>query len=112
MLIAMGLRIWIDEGCILCSWCQNLAPEIFIFDGHGTEIRAEVRVDHRRSANRRERSPLTPAAMAAINEPFIQFIADGCPPQVIRLLPISDVGPLRLPARTQRRVSRKTVLNR
>ena len=57
MPIAMGLRIWIDEGCILCSWCQSLAPEIFIFDGHGTEIRAEVRVDHRRSANRRERSP-------------------------------------------------------
>ena len=81
----MVLRIWIEEGCIQCFWCQNLCPEVFVCGDQGTQIHPGMRVDKRASPNRVERSPLNAQAQAALDLPFIQFVADGCPAQVITL---------------------------
>lgn len=81
----MALRIWIEEGCIQCYWCQNLSPEIFVCGDQGTRIRQDIRMDNCASPNRDERSPLTSIAQETLDLMFVQFVADGCPAQVIKL---------------------------
>ena len=29
-------RVWIEEGCISCKVCEDLAPQVFLVDGDGT----------------------------------------------------------------------------
>ena len=31
-------RIWIEEGCISCKVCEDLAPQVFVVDGDDTCI--------------------------------------------------------------------------
>jgi ferredoxin len=31
-------RVWIEEGCISCKVCEDLAPQVFEVDGDGTCI--------------------------------------------------------------------------
>jgi ferredoxin len=85
-------RVWIEDGCIQCFWCHHLVPEVFVCGAQGTRVDGRVRVDQRTSDNRRERSPLTTVAMAALDLPFVQFVADGCPAKVIVVDPPGVVG--------------------
>ena len=75
--------IWIEEGCIQCFWCQNLEPEVFSVTADGCEIRAEARCDGLATPNRREHAELKDGLVTAANVAFMQFVADGCPAQVI-----------------------------
>lgn len=83
----MAMRVWIDDGCIQCRWCQDLVPQVFICGEDGTRISAAVREDGRDSPNRRERSPLTADAVRMVDPVLLQFAADGCPSSVIRIVP-------------------------
>jgi ferredoxin len=85
-------RIWIEEGCIHCGWCHNLAPAVFLADGSGTRIAGAVRSDGITSDNRGERSPLRHGRLPADELAFMPFIADGCPAHVIHLDGWSGVG--------------------
>ena len=77
--------IWIDEGCIQCFWCQNLEPAVFAVSDDGCEVRAEVRADARTDANREAHARLNDGVVSEENIVFMQFIADGCPSQVIKI---------------------------
>lgn len=85
-----ALRIWIEEGCIQCYWCQNLCPEVFACGEGGTQIRPGLLSDRQATTNRVERSRLTAKARAALDHRFLQFVADGCPAKVIKLDPPYD----------------------
>ena len=76
--------VWIEEGCIACGACVDVAPEIFAMDaGDGCVIRSEVRRDGKDGANAAERSPLLPAAAAA-NATQLQDAVTGCPTECIK----------------------------
>lgn len=77
-------QVWIETGCITCGWCSDLIPDVFAARVDGSSvIRGEVRVDGRTDRNQRKTSPLRKPLSGADAE-FIQFVADGCPPRVIR----------------------------
>lgn len=85
-------RIWIEDGCIHCGWCQNLMPQVFIADAAGTRILGAARSDGITSDNRSERSPLRRGRLPADELAFVPFVADGCPTHVIHLDGWSGVG--------------------
>ncbi len=78
-------RIWIDEGCIQCGWCQTLDDRVFAVGPTGTVIRGDVRSDGRTDANRDARATLRQDVLDAAALGYLQFIADGCPVRVIRI---------------------------
>ncbi len=82
-------RVWIDEGCIQCGWCQNLEPRVFEVSELGCQILGRVRLDGLTDPNRTERVALHAQALEedAIN--YLAFIAGGCPVEVIQLAEIA-----------------------
>ena len=61
-------RVWIEEGCISCSLCQDIVPEVFLVqDGNDCEVRSEA-----------------PQHFAPKDEDIRQA-ADDCPVEVIKL---------------------------
>jgi len=76
--------IWIDEGCIACAACVDVAPEVFALDaGDGCLVAGAARVDGKDSDNHAERSPLKPG----IDEIHATAIAEaiaGCPTECIK----------------------------
>lgn len=76
--------IWIDEGCIACGACVDVAPEIFAMDaGDGCLISGAARVDGKNSPNLAERSPLRPE-VAEANAEALQDALVGCPTECIK----------------------------
>jgi ferredoxin len=76
--------VWIEEGCIACSACVDVAPEVFAMDaGDGCLISGAARLDGLNSDNMAERSPLRPE-IAAINADQIQEAVIGCPTECIK----------------------------
>ena len=77
--------IWIQEGCISCGACVDVAPEIFAMDaGDGCLVRGEARVDGKDTANAVERSPLR-LEIAAANATQLQDAVTGCPTECIKM---------------------------
>lgn len=77
--------IWIDEGCIACGACVDVAPEVFAMDaGDGCLVAGAVRVDGIDSDNARERSPLKPG-IAEANAEAIKDAVTGCPTECIKI---------------------------
>ena len=65
-------RVWIEDGCISCSLCQDLCPEVFqVADGEDCVVRADA-----------------PRHFATKDEE-IRDAAQDCPVEVIRFA----VGP-------------------
>ncbi len=76
--------IWIDDGCIACGACVDVAPEIFAMDaGDGCLVVSAARVDNRDSTNRDERSPLRPE-VADYNRIPLEDAISGCPTECIK----------------------------
>ncbi len=61
-------RVWIEEGCISCKVCEDLAPQVFQVDGDDTCI---VRKDAQ-------------AHFASLKDEIEQAAKD-CPVEVIKL---------------------------
>jgi ferredoxin len=78
-------RVWIEEGCIQCFWCQNLNAVVFEVTADGCRIRGEVLATGVASENREQRSDLRPGSLTREDEDFLPFLAGGCPTQVIKL---------------------------
>lgn len=77
--------IWIDEGCIACGACVDVAPEVFAMDaGDGCLVRGEARVDGKDDVNVSSRSPLRPE-IAAANARQLEDAVTGCPTECIKL---------------------------
>lgn len=61
-------KVWIDDGCISCSLCQDLAPDVFLVeDGEDCVIREEA------------------ARHFVPQEEDISLAAEDCPVEVIRV---------------------------
>ncbi|HAT10048.1 MAG TPA: hypothetical protein DCS97_05510 [Planctomycetes bacterium] len=77
--------VWIAEGCIACSACVDVAPEIFALDaGDGCLVVGAVRLDGLNTCNAVERSPLRPEVATANAEAIAEAIA-GCPTECIKM---------------------------
>ena len=76
--------LWIDEGCIACAACVDVAPEIFALDaGDGCLVCGAARVDGLNTPNAVERSPLRPGVLEA-NAAAIEDALAGCPTECIK----------------------------
>lgn len=61
-------KVWIDEGCISCSLCQDLAPDVFLVeDGEDCVIREDAMRHY------------------ASQDEDITLAAEDCPVEVIRV---------------------------
>ena len=78
-------RVWISSGCISCHWCQHLVPEVFQDGPGGCQIRGSAREDQCTDDNVQERARLRPGIIDAKTEAFLDFVAGGCPSQVIHV---------------------------
>lgn len=76
------IRVWIEEGCIVCNACEAECPEVFHVTEDSCHIRAEARVDGKASENRAEKSPLKAELQASL-EMKILAAAASCPTGVI-----------------------------
>jgi hypothetical protein len=89
-------RVWIDEGCIQCGWCENLEPRVFIISELGCSIVADCREDGLTDHNRERLANLREGVLDAESLAYLPFIAGGCPAEVIRLSGIDAMDdPLR-----------------
>ena len=84
-------RVWIEDGCIRCHWCQHLVPEVFLDSPGGCQIRGTARADGITDENRIAKLPLAPGTVDGATDTYLTFVADGCPAQVIKLS--RDDGP-------------------
>jgi ferredoxin len=76
--------VWIAEGCIACSACVDVAPEVFALDaGDGCLVAGAARLDGRNTSNAAERSPLR-AEVAEANAAAIADAIAGCPTECIK----------------------------
>jgi hypothetical protein len=82
-------RVWIEEGCIQCGWCQNLEPRVFSVSELGCLILADVRQDGLSDDNRAQRVELRAEALDEDAVNYLPFIAGGCPAEVIQLADIA-----------------------
>jgi ferredoxin len=80
----MTTTIWIDEGCIACGACVDVAPEIFAMDaGDGCLIAGAARLDGKDTSNAVERSPLKPG-YAEQHAAALQDAREGGPTECIK----------------------------
>jgi ferredoxin len=80
----MPTIVWIDETCIACGACADVAPDLFATDSSGAVIvRGEARVDGRDGPNLAERSPLRDE-VAARNQQQLQDAIQGCPTEAVK----------------------------
>ncbi len=76
--------VWITEGCIACSACVDVAPEVFALDaGDGCLVVGVARLDGKDTANAAERSALRPE-VAESNAVAIADAIAGCPTECIK----------------------------
>lgn len=76
--------IWIDEGCIACGACVEVAPEVFALDaGDGCLLCGSARADGKDGDNAAERSPLRPE-IAEANADLIREAIAECPTTCIK----------------------------
>ena len=79
------VTVWIAPGCTRCRWCQHLLPTVFEDSPAGSQVRAEARCDSDTCSNEASRSPIKPGHLDASSSTFLDFVADGCPAQVIKV---------------------------
>ena len=76
------IRVWIEEGCIVCNACEAECPEVFHVTEDSCHIRAEARVDGKASENLVEKS-LLKAELQSSLEMKILAASASCPTGVI-----------------------------
>ena len=79
------VKVWIDEGCIVCGACGDACPDVFLVTDTSCFIRGSVREDGTDSENREEQSLLKIEVRASL-EGEIQSAASGCPVEVIKFM--------------------------
>jgi len=77
------IKVWIEEGCIVCNACETTCPEVFSVTDDTCMIRDEVRSDGVMSENREERAVLKGDFGSELADE-IEEAAEGCPVEVIQ----------------------------
>ena len=81
-------KVWIDEDCITCDACQDIAPEVFEVTDETSQILAAVRLDGAFDRNE-GKSPLT-GDLGAQYADIILEAAEACPVEVIKFELVAD----------------------
>ena len=81
-------KVWIDDDCITCDACQDIAPEVFEVTDETSQILAAVRLDGAFDRNE-GKSPLT-GDLGAQYADIILEAAEACPVEVIKFELVAD----------------------
>ena len=81
-------KVWIDEDCITCDACQDIAPEVFEVTDETSQILAAVRVDGGFDRNE-GMSPLS-GDFGTQYADIILEAAEACPVEVIKFELVAD----------------------
>jgi flavodoxin/succinate dehydrogenase/fumarate reductase-like Fe-S protein len=81
-------KVWIDEDCITCDACQDIAPEVFEVTDETSQILAAVRVDGGFDRNE-GKSPLS-GDFGTSYADIILEAAEACPVEVIKFELVAD----------------------
>lgn len=81
-------KVWIDEDCITCDACQDIAPEVFEVTDETSQILAAVRLDGAFDRNE-GKSPLT-GDLGTQYADIILEAAEACPVEVIKFELVAD----------------------
>jgi len=78
------VKVWIEEGCIVCNACEAECPEVFHVTDTSCNINGAVRADGIDSENRDEMSELLEEHQTGL-EAAIEAAIAGCPVEVIKI---------------------------
>ena len=81
-------KVWIDEDCITCDACQDIAPEVFEVTDETSQILAAVRLDGGFDRNE-GMSPLS-GDFGTQYADIILEAAEACPVEVVKFELVSD----------------------
>ena len=77
------IKVWIDEGCIVCNACEAECADVFHVTDDTCVINAAVREDGNTTENRDEKGALKVEVRRSL-EAAIEAAAAGCPVNVIK----------------------------
>jgi NADH-quinone oxidoreductase subunit C len=92
------VKVWIDEGCIVCNACEAECADVFHVTDDTCVINAAVRTDGLTTENRDEKSTLKPDLGRSL-ETQIVAAATGCPVNVIKYEQVAE-APADVPSPT------------
>ena len=91
------LKVWIDEGCIVCNACEAECADVFHVTDDTCVINAAVRVDGQTTENRAEKALLKTDVQRGL-ETQIVAAASGCPVNVIKFEQVANPAEAAAPA--------------
>jgi ferredoxin len=77
------IKVWIEDGCIVCNACETACPEVFHVTEDTCFIRSEVRADGTEDTNLEGKHPLKTDQGSSLEDQIIEA-AEGCPVEVIK----------------------------
>ena len=83
------VKVWIDEGCIVCNACEAECADVFHVTDDTCVINAAVRMDGLTTENRQEMAALK-ADLGRSLETQIVAAANGCPVNVIKFEQVAE----------------------
>ncbi len=81
--------VWVEEGCITCDACEEVAPEVFNVQDDTSFIRAEARLDGGFDTNETTKSTLKGNIGTELFDDIVDA-AESCPVDVIKYVTSED----------------------
>ena len=85
------IKVWIDEGCIVCNACEAECADVFHVTDDTCVINAGVRQDGQTTENRDEKAALKVEVQVPLESQIVAAAA-GCPVNVIKYDQVANVA--------------------